>query len=80
MTRKELENILSKKGFNLQKVGNLYQVRSKSFKTIYQSHDIDDISRKISSLKGFYTQGREYSLEASIKPCMTAYGRVTTRP
>ena len=44
MTRKELENILSKKGFNLQKIGNLYQVKSRSLKTIYQSHDIDDIS------------------------------------
>ena len=80
MTRKELENILSKKGFNLQKIGNLYQVKSRSLKTIYQSHDIDDISRKISSLSGFYTQGGEYIHETTNKPCMTAFGRVTIRP
>lgn len=80
MTRKELENILSKKGFNLQKIGNLYQVKSRSLKTIYQSHNFDDILAKINSLSGFYTQGGEYIHETTNKPCMTAFGKVTTRP
>lgn len=80
MTRKELENILSRKGFILQKVGNLYQVKSKSLKTIYQSHNFDDISAKLGSLSGFYTQGGEYSKETTNKACMTAFGRITIRP
>lgn len=80
MTRKELENKLSKKGFKLQKVGNLYQVRSKSLKTIYQSHNFDDILSKICSLSGFYTQGGEYDRNTTDKVCMTAFGRTTTRP
>lgn len=80
MTRRELENILSKKGFILQKVGNLYQVKSKSLKTIYQSHNFDDISTKLGSLSGFYTQGEEYSKETINKPCMTVFGRTTIRP
>ena len=80
MTRIELETILSKKGLNLQKVGNLYQVRSKALKTICQSHSIDEIARQILSLGGFYTQGGEYSHNTTDKACMTAFGRVTMRP
>ena len=80
MTRIELETILSKKGLKLQKVGNLYQVRSKALKTICQSHSIDEIACQILSLEGFYTQGREYSHNTTDKACMTAFGRATMRP
>ena len=80
MTRIELETILSKKGLKLQKVGNLYQVRSKALKTICQSHSIDEIACQILSLGDFYTQGGEDSHNTTDRACMTAFGRVTMRP
>ena len=80
MTRQECETFLKSKGFALQKCGNLYQVRNKSLKSVYQSHDFNDICHYIGSLGGFYTQSKEFARETINKTCMTAFSKTTRRP
>lgn len=75
MTRQELESYLKTLGMSLQKTARLYQVKTK-YKTIYQSHSIDDIYTHIRSLNGFYTHSKEYSHLIDNKSCAVKYGRL----